>query len=107
MSVRSTLGGEFSTSLHAADDAAVLSPRVRLAWAHEFDTERTSTAALSLLPGATFTVNGAPPAADALILGVGLDVDINKMVRLFAQFDGDFSANARSYGGSGGVRLFW
>lgn len=107
VSVRSTIGGQFSTSLRAGDDAAVLTPRVRLAWAHEFDTERTSTSALSLLPGATFTVNGAPPAADALVLGIGFDLDINKAVRLFAQFDGDFAANARSYGGTGGVRLFW
>jgi len=106
VSVRSTLGGQFGTSFQANDDT-VLSPRLRLGWAHEFNTQRTSTAALSLLPGATFTVTGAPPAADALILGVGVDLDLSRMVRVFAQFDGDFASNTTSYGGTGGIRLFW
>ncbi|MBS0548343.1 MAG: autotransporter domain-containing protein [Proteobacteria bacterium] len=106
VSVRSTLGGQFGTSFQANDDTT-LSPRLRLGWAHEFNTERTSTAALNLLPGATFTVTGAPPAADALIIGLGLDIDLSKMIRVFAQFDGDFASTTASWGGSGGIRLFW
>jgi hypothetical protein len=29
------------------------------------------------------------------------------MVRLYGQFDGEFSDNARAFAGTGGVRLVW
>ncbi len=51
-SVRSSLGAQFETAITAADDA-VVRPRLRLGWAHEFNTTRSVTATLnSLLPNA-------------------------------------------------------
>ncbi len=106
-SVRSTLGMQFVTAIHANDDN-VLRPWLKLGWAHEFNTNRSATATLStVLPGAPFTVTGAQPQADALIVRAGFDLDLGNMVRLYGQFDGDFSGNARSYAGTGGVRLVW
>ena len=106
-SVRSTLGMQFVTAIHANDDN-VIRPWLKLGWAHEFNTNRSATATLStVLPGAPFTVTGAEPLADALIVRAGFDLDLGGMVRLYGQFDGDFSGNARSYAGTGGVRLVW
>ena len=87
--------------------APSLTPRLRLGWAHEFNTNRSSTVALTLLPGAPFQVNGAPPDADSLLVGVGLELELGRMLRVYGQFDGDFAGNARGFSGTGGVRLFW
>jgi uncharacterized protein with beta-barrel porin domain len=106
-SVRSTLGGQFETAIKASDDN-VVRPRLRLGWAHEFNTNRSATVTLSsLLPGAPFQVMGAQPAPDALLVGAGLDIELGRMVRLYGQFDGEFSSNARGFSGIGGVRLIW
>ncbi|UYN94288.1 MAG: autotransporter domain-containing protein [Enhydrobacter sp.] len=106
-SVRSGIGAQFEASLRVGEDI-LFRPRLRLGWAHEFNTERTTTASLgTLLPSAAFTVRGATPAADALLVGAGFDLQLASMVRLYGQFDGDFAANAQSYSGTGGVRLIW
>jgi outer membrane autotransporter protein len=105
-SVRSTLGLQFETALRATDDA-VFKPRLRLGWAHEFNANRSTSVALSVLPGAPFQVIGAQPATDALIVGAGFELELGRMVRLFGQFDGDFAQNARAFSGTGGVRLIW
>lgn len=106
-SVRSALGAQFETAITASDDS-VVRPRLRLGWAHEFSTTRTATATLStLLPNAPFTVTGAQPSPDALVFSAGFDVELGSRVRLYGQFDGEFSDNARSLSGTGGVRLVW
>ncbi len=106
-SVRSQLGGQIGSSF-ALGEELVVSPRLRLAWAHEFNTERSVTATFnSLLPGSPFSVAGAQAASDALVLSAGVDIDLTSRVRLYAQFDGDFASNAQSYAGTGGIRLFW
>ena len=106
-SIRSTLGGQFETAITAADDA-ILRPRLRLGWAHEFNVYRTATATLgALLPNAPFTVQGAQPSPNALVVGAGFDLELTHMVRVYGQFDGEFSDTARAFSGTGGVRLVW
>ena len=93
-SIRSTLGAQFETAITATDDA-ILRPRLRLGWAHEFNVYRTATASLgALLP-------------NALVVGAGFDLELTRMVRIYGQFDGEFSDNARAFAGTGGVRLVW
>ncbi|MGZ5912132.1 MAG: autotransporter outer membrane beta-barrel domain-containing protein, partial [Reyranella sp.] len=106
-SIRSTLGAQFETAI-TATDAAILRPRLRLGWAHEFNVYRTATATLgALLPNAPFTVQGAQPSPNALVVGAGFDLELTHMVRLYGQFDGEFSDNGRAFAGTGGVRLVW
>lgn len=106
-SIRSTLGTQFETAITATDDA-ILRPRLRVGWAHEFNVYRTATATLgALLPNAPFTVQGAQPSPNALVVGAGFDLELTHMVRLYGQFDGEFSDNARAFAGTGGVRLVW
>jgi len=105
-SVRSVLGLQFETAIGAAD-SAVLKPRLRLGWGHEFNTNRSATVALSLLPGAPFQVSGARPTADSMVVGAGLELELGRMLRVYGQFDGDFAGNARGFSGTGGLRLIW
>jgi outer membrane autotransporter protein len=105
-SVRSALGLQLETTI-AANDGAVLKPRLRLGWAHEFNTNRSATVALSVLPGAPFQVTGAQPAADSLLVGAGLELELGHMLRIYGQFDGDVTSNARGFSGTGGIRLVW
>lgn len=106
-SVRSTLGSQISTTL-PFDGRTNVRPRLKLGGAHEFNTDRTTNASLSVLaPSQSFTVAGSRQAADPAIVSAGVDFDIGGVVRLFAQFDGDFSDNAQSWSGTGGIRLYW
>jgi outer membrane autotransporter protein len=105
-SVRSALGMQFETAFEA-NDGVLVKPRLRLGWGHEFNTNRSATVALSVLPSAPFQVSGATPNADALLVGAGLELELGGMVRIYGQFDGDFSGNARSVSGTGGIRLVW
>lgn len=105
-SVRSVLGLQFETAIGAAD-SAVVRPRLRLGWGHEFNTNRSATVALSLLPGAPFQVTGAQPDVDSLVIGAGVELELGRMLRVYGQFDGDFTGNARGFSGTGGVKLIW
>ncbi|MFZ5782775.1 MAG: autotransporter domain-containing protein [Pseudomonadota bacterium] len=105
-SVRSVLGMQFETAI-AAGDGNVVRPRLRLGWAHEFNTDRSATAAFTLLPNAPFQVVGAEPAPNALTVGAGLDIQLGGTLRLYGQFDGEFASNARAFAATGGLRLVW
>jgi outer membrane autotransporter protein len=105
-SVRPVLGLQFETTI-AANDSAVLKPRVRLGWAHELNASRSATVALGILPGTPFQVTGAQAGADALLVGAGLELELGRMLRIFGRFDGDFAVNARGLSGTGGIRLVW
>lgn len=79
----------------------------RLAWEHEFTTDRTINASLSSLPGASFNVSGAPAASDAARVSAGAKLDISNSLGLYVAFDGAFSGAGNSYAGKGGVRFTW
>jgi uncharacterized protein with beta-barrel porin domain len=82
-SVRSFLGGQASTTFDIGERLTV-SPRIRLAWAHEFTADRQVSASFLSLPGAAFTVSGARPARDAAIVGAGVDIGIGRSIALYA-----------------------
>jgi outer membrane autotransporter protein len=84
-----------------------LTPRLRAAWAHEFNAGRQVNASFLSLPGAAFTVSGARPARDAAVVSAGVDWTFGRTVSLFAQFDGDLSGGGSAYAGTGGIRIAW
>jgi uncharacterized protein with beta-barrel porin domain len=105
-SVRSFLGGQAATTYRLGERMTV-SPRLRLAWAHEFSADRQVNASFLSIPGAAFTVSGARPPRDSAIVGAGVDLALGRNVALFAQFDGDLSADGNAYAGTGGLRISW
>jgi hypothetical protein len=62
---RSELGIRTDKSFAVQD--GVLTLRGRLAWAHDFDPDRSTAATFQALPGASFVVNGAAQAPDSAL----------------------------------------
>jgi uncharacterized protein with beta-barrel porin domain len=86
---------------------AVLSPRARLAWAHDWVSDPTLAAAFQTLPGASFIVNGATPAKDSALVSAGTELRIANGVSLLGKFDGEFARRSSTYAGTGTVRYTW
>ena len=62
---RSELGVRTDKSWAMQD--AIFTVRGRLAWAHDFNTDRNIAATFQTLPGASFVVNGAAPAHESAL----------------------------------------
>jgi autotransporter-associated beta strand protein len=86
---------------------AVLTLRGRLAWAHDFDTDRGAAATFQSLPGASFVVNGAAPAHDSALTTASAEVKWLNGFSVAATFEGEFSDVTQSYAGKGTVRYSW
>ena len=102
---RSELGLRADKSFAFA--SAELTLRGRVAWAHDFDTDRDVAATFQTLPGATFVVNGAAPAADAALVTAAAEIKWTNHWAVLASFDGEFSGTTASYAGKGVVRYRW
>jgi uncharacterized protein with beta-barrel porin domain len=103
--VRTELGARF-------DDPTVVygKPLVlfgRLAWAHDFVSNPTLSAAFQALPGGTFTVNGAPIPRDSALTTAGAQLFLTPQWTLLAKFEGEFARSSQTYAGSGTVRYAW
>jgi T5SS/PEP-CTERM-associated repeat protein len=79
----------------------------RAAWAHDTNTDRPANATFQALPGATFTVNGAKPAADGALVTVGAEMKWTNGWSVAGVFEGEFSPTTESYAGKGSVRYAW
>ncbi len=102
---RGELGARFDTMAALGDRPLML--RAKAAWAHDWNNDRTVTATFQQLPGATFTVNGATPAANAALLSFGADLALGPGWTVGAGFDGEFSRTNASYAGKGNLRYSW
>ena len=103
---RSELGARFEHVVAAGQDA-VLSLRGKLAWAHDWMSNRAVTAAFQALPGASFIVTGATPASDVALASAGLELQLANGIALIGKFDGEFAAATQTYAGTGILRLRW
>jgi autotransporter-associated beta strand protein len=94
---------------HAAamSDAAVLMLRGRAAWAHDWVSDPTLTAAFQALPGSFFIVNGAAPATDSALVSAGGELRFANGVTLLAKFDGEFAGRSTILAGTGALRVSW
>ncbi|MGY3440049.1 autotransporter outer membrane beta-barrel domain-containing protein [Bradyrhizobium sp. USDA 4473] len=103
--VRSELGVRTDKSFAMPD--GVLTLRGRLAWAHDFDPDRSIGATFQSLPGASFVVNGAAQASDAALTTASIEMNWLNGWSAAAVFDGEFSSVTTSYAGRGTVRYRW
>jgi uncharacterized protein with beta-barrel porin domain len=81
--------------------------RGRLAWAHDFVNNPALNPAFESLPGASFTVYGAPFPHDSALTSAGAELFLTPRWTLLAKFDGEFASNAQTYSGSGTLRYTW
>jgi autotransporter-associated beta strand protein len=86
---------------------AILTLRGRLAWAHDFNTDRNIAAVFQTLPGASFVVNGAAQAHDSALTTASVEAKWLNGWSAAATFEGEFSSVTRSYAGKGVVRYTW
>ena len=102
---RTELGVRLDRSF--ALQSAILTLRGRIAWAHDFNTDRNIQAVFQTLPGASFVVNGAAQAADSALTTASAEVRWLNGWSAAATFEGEFSAVTSSYAGKGVVRYAW
>jgi autotransporter-associated beta strand protein len=102
---RSELGLRNDRSFAMPD--AILTLRGRVAWAHNFNTDRSIGATFQTLPGASFVVNGAAQAREAAITSASAEMKWTSGFSLAATFEGEFSGTTRSYAGKGLARYQW
>ena len=79
----------------------------RVAWQHEFMPNRSVTAGFVTLPGTSFTVDGAPAAANAARFDFGLSYAVAERTALYASGGGELSNRGPSIGGTAGLRISW
>ena len=103
---RSELGARFDHTA-ALDSGALLTLRGRLAWAHDWVSDPTLTAAFQALPGSSFIVDGAVPPENSALVSAGAELRLAGGLSLLAKFDGDFAAGSQTYSGTGTLRYTW
>lgn len=102
---RSELG--LRTDRTFAMQNSVLTLRGRLAWAHDFNPDRSLAATFQALPGASFVVSGAGQARDSALTTASIETKWLNGWSAAATFEGEFSNVTRSYAGKGLVRYAW
>jgi uncharacterized protein with beta-barrel porin domain len=102
---RSELGVRTDKSFAMTD--GILTLRGRVAWAHDYDPERSIGATFQTLPGASFVVNGAAQASDSALVTASVEKKWLNGWSAAATFEGEFSDVTRSYAGKGVVRYAW
>jgi autotransporter-associated beta strand protein len=103
--VRTELGSRFDAPTLVYGKPLVLYGRV--AWAHDFVSNPALSAAFQSLPGAGFTVFGAPIPRDSALATAGAQLYLTPQWTLIAKFDGEFAPGSQTYGGSGTLRYAW
>ena len=102
---RSELGARFD-DLTALNAMPVLL-RASMAWAHDWVSNPALNASFELLPGTSFTVNGAAIPHDSALTSAGAQLFFTPNWSLTAKFDGEFAASSQNYAGSGTLRFSW
>ena len=103
--MRSELG--IRTDKSYAVQNGVLTLRGRLAWAHDFDPDRSVSATFLSLPGASFVVNGTAQASESALTTSSAEMKWLNGWSAAATFEGEFSDVTQSYAGKGVVRYTW
>ncbi|WP_426610489.1 autotransporter outer membrane beta-barrel domain-containing protein [Bradyrhizobium sp. McL0616] len=102
---RSELGGRFDdlTTIRAMP----LILRGRVAWAHDWVSNPALNASFQSLPGASFTVFGAPIPHDSALTSASAQLFFTPNWSVLVKFDGEFASTAQTYAGSGTLRYTW
>jgi outer membrane autotransporter protein len=78
--------------------------RARVAWARDSVSNPALNAVFESLPGAKFTVNGAPMPQNSALTSAGAELFITPRLMLLVKFDGEFAQGSQTYAGSGTLR---
>jgi autotransporter-associated beta strand protein len=79
----------------------------RAAWAHQFWRDNPAIAALTILPGSGFTVQGAFTAADSALLSSGAELKFRNGLSLRGKLEAELAPTAAAYQASLTLRQIW
>lgn len=102
---KTELGLRADRSFATAEGVVTL--RGRAAWAHDFNPDRSISAAFQTLPGSAFVVNGAAQSRDSALITASAQMNWMNGWSASATFESELSGLARSYAGKGVVRYAW
>jgi uncharacterized protein with beta-barrel porin domain len=102
---RSELGLRTDKSFAVSNGVVTL--RGGVAWAHDFNPDRSVGAVFQTLPGAAFVVNGAAQAHDSALTTASAEIKWLNGWSAAATFEGEFSGVTQSYAGKGVMRYSW
>ena len=102
---RSELGLRSDKSFAMSDGIFTL--RGSAAWAHDFNADRVIGATFQTLPGASFVVNGAAQARNAVLTTASAEKIWLNGWSAAATFEGEFSSVTTGYAGKAAVRYSW
>lgn len=102
---RSELGVRTDKSMAVLDSVVTL--RGRLAWAHDYNTDRNVDATFQTLPSASFVVNGIQQPHDLALVTASAEWKWLNSWSAAATFEGELSNVSRSYAGRGVLRYAW
>lgn len=94
-SLRSGLGATVATTFDAGD--WLITPSAKAVWYHEFLDEAPVTTARFAAGGSTFASEGADPANDSVVLGVGLALAQGEQLTLSASYDAELKEDFTSH----------
>jgi outer membrane autotransporter protein len=103
---RSELGVRYDRTM-ILDSNAFLTLRGRVAWAHDWVSDPSLTAAFQSLPGSSFVVGGAAPAKDTILASAGAELFMTPAWSVLARFDTELSGSSQTYAGTGTLRYTW
>jgi outer membrane autotransporter protein len=82
--------------------------KLKLGWSHEYaDTARPVTATLAGAPAVPFTVNGAAPSRDGVVLGLSATTAIADATSLYLRYNGEIVGQDSAHSLTAGVRMTW
>jgi uncharacterized protein with beta-barrel porin domain len=99
------LGAQFDAATEIR--SRPVSAWLRAAWVHEFLPNRNVTAGFTILPGASFTVDGAKAAYNAARIDMGVKYAVGEQTFLFANGGAELSDRGQTIGGTVGLRFVW
>ncbi|HZX81932.1 MAG TPA: autotransporter outer membrane beta-barrel domain-containing protein, partial [Reyranella sp.] len=97
------LGAQFDVSTELG--GRPFSAWLRAAWVHEFNTYRGVNAGFAVLPGTSFSVDGAKAASDAARFDLGMKYDVGSQTSLFLNGSTELSWRGQSIAGTAGLRI--
>jgi hypothetical protein len=103
---RSELGARFDTIQTIGNMPVVL--RARAAWAHDWLSNGSVTAAFQVAPGSSFIVNStALVPNDSALASLEAEFHLAPNWSLAAKFDGQFASSSQTYLGTGTLHYSW
>jgi outer membrane autotransporter protein len=102
---RTELGFRFANEYWKADGCNY-SVFGKLAWAHDFDTDRALTPVFQSM-GSSFIVNGAEADSDLALVQVGVEARLANGWSAMAKLGGEFGGDTQTYTAQGRLRYAW